>query len=245
MTDAFAYVPSRVSTARAAARAATVVERSARVAILGRLGPGCARDRAMRAHVTARTILSSHGVDVTTQGERPIDPALLVSNHTSYLDPLVVASVHPCIAIAKGEVASWPIVGSSLRELGVLFVRRGDPASGARVLLGARRVLGAGVSVLNFPEGTTSDGLAVGPFHHGGFGLSRLGGVAIVPLRIIYDDPGVAWFGGDAFVPHYWDLAHREGLRARVCFGAPLHPEPNEPCQRLALRAHAAIARLA
>jgi 1-acyl-sn-glycerol-3-phosphate acyltransferase len=168
----------------------------------------------------------------------------VVANHASYLDPLVVASAVPCVAIAKGETDSWPIVGRGLRTLGVLFVRRGDAYSGAVTLRRALRTVRGGASVLNFPEGTTSDGREVGPFRRGIFGLARLAGVPLVPAWIGYDDPRVAWYGGVAFVPHYASVARTRHTVARVRFGEPFTALPSDDPADLAERARTRIAAL-
>ena len=120
-------------------------------------------------------------------------PAILVANHLSYIDPITIASVVPCAPIAKGEIAEWPLIGEAIRELGVLFVRRGDAAHCASVLLRALRLLRAGVSILSFPEGTTSDGRSVGAFRRGIFGLARLARVPVLPLGIVFESSELCW----------------------------------------------------
>jgi 1-acyl-sn-glycerol-3-phosphate acyltransferase len=203
---------------------------------------------AQRAQRTARGILAIHGIDVRTSGRAPAGAAIVVANHVSYLDPLVVSAVVPCISIAKGETSQWPLIGAGLRALGVLFVRRGDAHNGAVALRRAWRALVAGVPVLNFPEGTTRDGREVGEFRRGCFGLARLAGVPVVPARIVYDDERVPWYGGQTFMPHYWRLARVPSVVARVSFGAPLaagEVKAAAGCdEELAHRARAAVAAL-
>jgi len=199
---------------------------------------------ARRAQRTARRILAIHGVEVRTTGEMPAGAGLLVANHLGYLDPLVVAAALPCIAIAKGEAEEWALVGRGLRALGVVFVRRADPHSGAVALRRSWRILRAGAAVLNFPEGTTTDGRQIGAFRRGSFGLARLARVPIVPLRLSYDEERVAWYGGKTFLPHYWELARIPRIVASVSFGAPLLAAPAERATDLAARARQAISCL-
>jgi 1-acyl-sn-glycerol-3-phosphate acyltransferase len=207
----------------------------------GRTAPvGLAR-RAMR---TAKTILHVHGVDVRGAGREPSGPCIVVANHLSYLDPLVVCAITPCIAVAKGETREWPLIGRGLAALGVIFVQRGDAHSGAVALRRARVALRAGATVLNFPEGTTTDGTGVGPFKRGIFGLARIAGVPVVPARVRYDDDRVPWFGGQTFAPHYWRLAGVARVGARVRFGDPLSPSPDEDAESFARRAREVIAGL-
>jgi hypothetical protein len=93
-----------------------------------------ARERALVLRDVARRALHLHGVELTVQGALPLGAALLASNHVSWLDPLVVASLLPCVPISKLDVSGWPVVGSLARELGVVFTERGNPHSGLRVL---------------------------------------------------------------------------------------------------------------
>jgi 1-acyl-sn-glycerol-3-phosphate acyltransferase len=203
--------------------------------------PSSPAEFAARAQRTARIILGSHGVAVRGVGPIPQVPCLVVSNHVSYLDALVIASLIPCIAIAKAETSRWPLFGAGLRALGVVFVARSDPASGAVALRTALRVLRNGGSVLNFPEGTTTDGRAVGAFRRGSFGLARLARVPIVPARIVYDDDRVPWFGGQKFGPHYARLARVPLVTTLVRFGEALMPNGSDDAADLAIRARGII----
>jgi 1-acyl-sn-glycerol-3-phosphate acyltransferase len=202
------------------------------------------RSFARRAQRTARAILRVHGVEIVVSGDPPQGHALIVANHVSYLDPLVVSAVVPCVSIAKGESLGWPLVGPGLRALGVMFVKRGDAYSGARALRAARRALRAGASVLNFPEGTTFDGSQIGDFRRGCFGLARLAGARIVPLHLGYDDPRMPWYGGQTFVPHYWRMAGVPRVVVRVCFGTPLDVLAKDGATELATRCRDAVVAL-
>jgi 1-acyl-sn-glycerol-3-phosphate acyltransferase len=229
--------------ARGARRACGLVATTVRLVVQARREASpSARGYAERAQRTARALLAQHGVEVRTSGSPPGSAAVLVANHLSYLDPLVVAAVTPCIAIAKGETDRWPLIGPGLRALGVLFLRRGDAYSGAVTLRRASRLLAAGASLLNFPEGTTSDGRLLGPFRRGVFGLGRIAGVPIVPTLIAYDDPRVPWFGSRAFLPHYWGLARRVvRVGVRVQFGQAIGPDVGDDPAAIAAVARAAV----
>jgi 1-acyl-sn-glycerol-3-phosphate acyltransferase len=163
-----------------------------------------------------------HGFDVRVEGALPRRPAILVSNHVSYADALVLAGLGPCTVIAKGEVRGWPMVGAGADALGIVFVRRGDALSGARALRRAMRALDTGVSVLGFPEGTTSRGADVLPFRRGLFGLAQIMGVPIVPIAICYGSSELAWTGQSWFLPHYLSTAMRPRSLVRVRVGAPV-----------------------
>lgn len=169
-----------------------------------------------------RAICAAHEIDVRVHGDRPEGPALLVTNHVGYFDPMIVAGLVGCIGVAKKELRGWPIIGWRLRELGVVFVDRSSPWSGAVALRSMLRAFRAGASVLNFPEGTTTDGRDVLPFRAGAFGAARIAGVPVVPVRLDYDDARIAWTGTATFLPHYAGVVWRGNVRATVTFGEPI-----------------------
>ncbi len=193
-----------------------------------------ARERALVLRDAARRVLELHGIEVAADGALPFGPVILAANHVSWLDPLVVASLLPCAPVSKLDVASWPVIGTIARELGVVFVCRSDPASGARALVSAAETLAHGVSVLNFPEGTTTDGRDVLPFRPGMFGLALRARVPIVPVALAYDPPSLAWVGDATFLPHYLTVASRRRARAVVRLGTPVVPAARDRARDLA-----------
>lgn len=172
--------------------------------------------RSLRLRDACREVLAAHRIEVRLRGSLPRGPALVVANHVSWLDPLVLLAQAPCAAVAKAEVEGWPVVGPVGRSAGALFLRRGDAHSGARTLRGMLRALSAGVAVLNFPEGTTTEGSDVLAFRTGSFGIARRAGVPVVPVALRYVSPGLSWTGGDSFVPHYLKVAGRAGCAVEV-----------------------------
>lgn len=187
-------------------------------------GPEARRGRAALLRELLARITALHGVEVEVEGPRPEGGAVVACNHVSWLDPVVVGGLVPCVPISKEAVAAWPVIGAMARDLGVLFVDRGNERSGMRVLRGAARALEDGVAVLNFPEGTTTVGDGILPFHPGLLWMARTAGAPIVPTYVAYDRPELAWVGDDAFLPHYLRLASGARARATVRFGEPIDP---------------------
>ncbi len=180
------------------------------------------RERALLLRDFFAELVRLHRIEVHASGPVPLGPALLASNHVSYLDPIVIGSLVPCVPISKLDVAVWPIIGGLARELGVLFVERSDRHSGMRVMRGAARAFAERLAVLNFPEGTTTTGESVLPFKDGLFGLASRAGVPVVPVSVAYDAPLAAWIGEQSFLPHYFRIAGEERVRVRLRFGAAI-----------------------
>lgn len=180
--------------------------------------------RAEHATWVAENICALHGVQVIEHGRACSTPAIYVANHVSYIEPIALLAKVPAVPIAKREVRAWPGIGDALAAMGTLFVDRTSAASGANVLRQAWRRLDDGVSVLVFPEGTTTDGRSVLPFRRGAFGLAQLANVPIVPVTVTYDRADVAWIGDDAFGPHYLRTASRQRTRVFLTYDEPIFP---------------------
>lgn len=199
--------------------------------------------QALRLSRLCKRICADHGVHTVVFGSIPRVTAVLVCNHISYLDPVIVVAVAPALPVAKGEVSRWPLIGQVGRRTGVLFVRRACPVSGAQVLRQARRALRAGTSVLNFPEGTTTAGDRLLPFKRGIFGLAGLAGVPVVPVSVRYESPDLAWVGNTYFLPHYIKTLSRRSWTAYLTFGEPMWAQPGETPEHLAQQGWEKIAR--
>lgn len=183
--------------------------------------------RARHLQLTSAGICRGHGLEVQLDGPLPPAPVVLVANHIGYLDPCLLAALLPCAPIAKIEVSRWPLLGSAMAGLGCIFVDRGKPMSGARALLTARRRLRAGISVLAFPEGTTTDGSVVLEFRRGVFGLAQRLDVLVAPAAVVPVDPEVAWIGDQTFADHYARLASRPRTRVHIRLGEAIRLDPS------------------
>jgi len=186
-----------------------------------------AQEQAEALRELCRGLCRLHGIQVELCGQLPERPMVIVANHLGYIDPLVLCSLVRCSPIAKSEISGWPVIGPVLRRRNVSFVRRGSPHSGARVLKRCLASLRAGVSVLNFPEGTTSRGGLL-PFQMGAFWLARRSGLPILPVAMDFESLAMCWVGDDAFLPHYGKLLlgkwQRQSCKVRVAVGEPLEP---------------------
>ncbi|MEO8548641.1 MAG: lysophospholipid acyltransferase family protein [Kofleriaceae bacterium] len=199
--------------------------------------------RGARLHAACAEIASIHGLEVSIEGSWPAGPFVIVANHVSYLDAIAIASVLPCAPIAKSEVERWPMIGLAARELGVIFVARDSAWSRVRALRRAHAVLRDGLPVLNFPEGTTTDGTKLLPFQRGIFGLARHAGVPVLPVAV-HCAPHLAWHGNAPFLPHYVAMARLAAPEVRLELGRVIDPTQLASAEEVAALAHHRIAHM-
>lgn len=192
--------------------------------------PRIGYEGAVRVHGWCRRIVRAMGVECWVEGGLPAYGAV-VSNHLSYLDVLLFASLRPFVMVGKSEVRRWPLIGWLTARAGTVYVvRGGGPATYPGVNAAMAVAYRSGLPVLFFPEGTTTDGASVLPFRRGLF-HSVLN--EDVPLRVaalkysIVGDCGgatvardVCWWGDALLAPHIFRLLGLRGVRAEVRFGA-------------------------
>jgi 1-acyl-sn-glycerol-3-phosphate acyltransferase len=170
----------------------------------------------------ARAALRSLGARVVVAPRPPIattGPRLVVSNHRTTLDAVVLLSLFGGHFLSRGDLAEWPLIGRAARSAGVVFVDREDKRSGASAIRRIRRLLREGRTVSVFPEGTTHTGDEVRPFLAGAFVAARALDIEIVPVGLAYP-PGTEWFG-ESFASHATKLAARTRTDIVVCIGDP------------------------
>lgn len=210
-------------------------------------GPALARVRARCLQRHARRTLRVMGFEVSVGGRAPAS-GLLVSNHLSYLDILVLSSITPAIFVSKSEVRHWPVFGWMARRAGTLFIERAKRSDVARVNDEAERLLEAGLLLVVFPEGTSSDGREVLPFKSSLLepivGRRHPLSVAHISYEIEEGDAGedVCYWGDMTFGPHLLKLLTKSRVRASVSFTSV---EPCADCRKeLARQLHSEVSRL-
>lgn len=193
-------------------------------------------------------------------GRRPV---VYVSNHSSWIDILVLGGRIEACFVSKGEVARWPLFGTIARLGRTVFVSRARSAT-AREGSEMTARLARGDDLILFPEGTSSDGSRVLPFHSTFFALAKptaqggspipLDRIPIIqPVSLVYDRlagmpvgrtgrPIFAWFGDMDLARHAWRLAQWRGMRASILFHEPLDPAEFTTRKALAGAAWTAVA---
>lgn len=114
---------------------------------------------------------------------------LLVANHISWLDPLVIQTLQHSIFVAKQEVSRWPVVGHIAKGCDVVFVNRGSPSSARKMVQSMTDALQRNMCIAGFPEGTSTEGHQVGLFHSNLFEVAVANACEVIALSLRYKDP--------------------------------------------------------
>ena len=190
----------------------------------------------------AATIL---GVKVMVHGRPADETCILVANHISWLDILVLATQSDAGFVAKAEVGHWPVLGWMFRAGGTEFVRRGEHTSYRRLLVNLTRRLKAGESMTVFPEGTSRGQVLPARFRPRLLQAAVDAGVHVQPVAIYYGaDPAVlgrvAFVGEATFLEHLWTLLGADPVLAEVNYLPPLATVTGD-CRLLADEAWRAV----
>lgn len=163
--------------------------------VVGKVIEWCVGDPKYRARaqsfwvsILSRWSLWVLGIKVSTPKSDPSSaPALIVANHMSYVDILIIASRYPAIFVTSEEVAEDPLLGMITRAAGCIYVERRHPFRLPHEIRAMRERLEAGVSVAFFPEGTTTDGKSIlkfkSPLYQASVGLPD---VKVKTLCLVY-----------------------------------------------------------
>ncbi len=210
--------------------------------ILRRCGRGVSA-RAAWQQTWARRFLQVLNVEVELRGALP-ESGVLVANHLSYLDIAALALACPMAFVAKAEVRHWPLLGWLARCGGALFVDRERRSDIARLAPHFAPVVHSGVVLAIFPEGTSTGGDRVLPFHSSLLAPAAEHGWPVTPGWIGYEleDGSVAdevcYWRDMTFATHFLNLLTKRRIRGVVAFGEPLR---NTDRKELARDLHAAV----
>lgn len=154
-------------------------------------------------------------------------PILLVCNHISWLDIVVLHASCHCRFISKSDIQHWPLLGGLATGAGTLYIERASRRDAMRVVHHMAECLRAGDVLAVFPEGTTGDGSTLLPFHANLLQAAIAADCPIQPAALHFADAQDAtsfapcYVGDDTLLRSVWRTACSSGLRACLTFGAP------------------------
>jgi lyso-ornithine lipid O-acyltransferase len=225
--------------------------------LLGFSRPARMRLVAGGVRLWARACLRILGLKINVHsppGDLQSTRRLLISNHQSYLDVIIIASVFPTLFVAKIEVGRWPLFGWLSKLGGTIFVDREDARSGVKCAYRVSRALRDGVNVQVFPEATTGDGSTVLPFNGLFFASAVRSQAPVQPLTIKFQSVNgrpadrealdtVCWYGEMNFARHFWDLLNIESAEVSLMIDQSIKPARAQRAKDLARLARERIFR--
>lgn len=169
-------------------------------------------------------------IKVTVQGdEGQLERGgyVIVANHMSYVDGMVLGSIFPIVFVSKREVKRWPIVGQWNALCGTVFIDRQHKEQVGSLVEEMKRKLHQEANLLLFPEGTSTNGEKMLPFQTVPLAAPLRNRSMIVPVTLAYksveEAPVTAanrdlvyWYGDMDFVTHFWRLLGLRSVEALV-----------------------------
>ncbi|NMM21591.1 MAG: 1-acyl-sn-glycerol-3-phosphate acyltransferase [Rhodoferax sp.] len=182
-----------------------------------------------RIKAWALVLLARLAIKLIVVGKPPVHgPVLLAANHISWLDIVVMHAARHCRFVSKADVRHWPLIGTLATGAGTLFIERDSRRDALRVVHHMAERLHAGDILAIFPEGTTSNGVDLLPFHANLFQAAIAANVPVLPVALRFAD---AASGAHSLAPCYidhdtllgsiWRTLTAPPLCAVVTFGEP------------------------
>jgi 1-acyl-sn-glycerol-3-phosphate acyltransferase len=175
-----------------------------------------------------RVVNSLLGIRLHIYGDPPTVQGLIVANHRSYFDPIVMLNHRQTFPVGKKEVASWPLIGYICKISGVIFVDRKNCESRQNTCEKIKEALSQGHSVINFPEGTTHILPTTTNFNYGSFAMATKIKAAVIPIAIDYKVKTDAFVDDDTFIPHFIKCFGKRTTEIKMTYFPPLYSDDVE-----------------
>lgn len=182
-----------------------------------------------RVNVWAQKMLRIAGITLQIKGTPPPHgPMLLVANHISWLDILVMHAAGHCRFVSKSDVKAWPLIGTFADGAGTLYVARESRRDAHRVVGHMAERLVAGDILAVFPEGTTGDGVKLLDFHANLIQSAIDASAPVGPVALMFLDAASgaislapSYVGDESLIGSIWRTLSAPPLTAVVMFGEP------------------------
>ncbi|RBM23510.1 1-acyl-sn-glycerol-3-phosphate acyltransferase [Prauserella sp. PE36] len=205
------------------------------------------RQRVVR--LVFRGVLAAFGVRLVVHGglDGSGRGALVVNNHISWLDIVGINAVRPMRALAKKEIAGWPVLGGLVSRAGNIFLDRERLSTLPATMAELAEALRGGSLVSVTPEGTTWCGRASGRFRPATFQAAIDGGVPVRPVALRYrladgrETTEPAFIGPESLIASLRRVARLRGLVLEVFVCPEIAPGRAADRRELAALAEAAV----
>lgn len=165
-------------------------------------------------------------------GVPPAVRGIIMCNHRSYIDIILIPSAVPYVIVAKRQVRAWPVIGQAAVAIKTIFVDRDSPESRRRTRDAIHSRLSQGLSVLIFPEGTTHEGPGVLDYKPGMFRTCAAEGFPVIPMAVEFRDRSAAWVGDDTFIRHFIETFGKWRTEVDLSIGTPFTGNDGDALRR-------------
>jgi 1-acyl-sn-glycerol-3-phosphate acyltransferase len=190
------------------------------------------KERQQRVQTWSSQLVGHIGIHMVVTGPANLPgPLMLVANHISWLDVTSLHASRFCRFVAKADIKGWPVLGALASGAGTLFIERASRRDAMRVVHQMADSLRAGDVLAVFPEGTTSDGIALLPFHANLFQAAISADAQVQPVAIEFIDAASGqaslapcYMGDDTLFTSVWRTLCAPPLEVHISFGQPQPP---------------------
>lgn len=216
--------------------------------VFPRLG---AEQRQLRTQAWSLVMLRCIRIELIVKGNPALNgPLLLVANHMSWLDITALHAARFCRFVSKADIQKWPFIGVLASGIGTLFIERESRRDAMRVVQHMTASLQAGDVLGVFPEGTTTDGTTLLPFHANLFQAAIAANAPIQPVALQFIDTTTGqnstapcYVGDDTLAQSVWRTLTTPNIAVVISFGEPQLAEGRDR-RALALALQQAVADL-
>ena len=185
--------------------------------------------RALRIQAWSIKMLGCLAISLVVKGQHVTSgPMLLMANHISWLDITALHAAQFCRFVSKADIKQWPVIGTLATGVGTLFIERESRRDAMRVVHHMTERLRAGDVIGVFPEGTTSDGQSLLPFHANLFQAAIAADAPVQPVALQFIDQASGqislapcYVGDDTLWGSLWRTLCTPGIAVVITFGAP------------------------
>lgn len=194
------------------------------------------QQKELRVQLWSLAMLKRLGIRLQVRGHpAPQGPVLLAANHISWLDITALHAARYCRFVSKADVKRWPLIGLLASGVGTLFIQRESRRDALRVVHHMSESLRAGDVLAIFPEGTTSDGEHLLPFHANLLQAAIVAEVPVQPVALQFVDTRTGqrslapcYVGDDTLLVSVWRTVRARGITAQIIFGELQHAQGRE-----------------
>ena len=193
-------------------------------------------NRQRRVQVWSAEMLVCLGLELRVTGQpAATGPMLLAANHISWVDITALHAARFCKFVSKADVKHWPLIGALASGVGTLFIERESRRDAMRMVHHMAQSLRDGDVLAIFPEGTTSDGTGLRPFHANLFQAAISADAPVQPVAINFIDiqsgklttaPG--YINDDTLLVSVWRTLCTPGIAVVINFGVPQRAEGHD-----------------